>query len=464
MADATEQSITVVCTCGRKLKAPASAVGRKARCKGCGAVMTIQAEDVMTTEPVAARTSTMTASTPRTATRPAAKKPAPPPPPADDDPLSALYDLAQEEKNASQIVDDSPRCPQCISPLTPNAVICTSCGYNVRTGKALQTAKGADAPKKPWFGGSKKTATTPSGKKVEDAMAPQGSFMLGLVGCSIGGLVGGVIWFLVSWFSGYELGFIALLVGAAAGLGMQIGQKGYSSLGGGVAALVAFLSIILAKAAVVIAIVIPLMNAEDSLYDGDHDERVVDLMMEEEYAARQLDSDETSVEEDEAVMKAVEKKLAKMSKTEMDAAVARVEDATLNDDLAEYMVYAELETMKVDPGDANEVQITFAEKQAADKIAKMTVPERKAELKRLEAKEEAEYAAAAAAEAEADASAGASGDEAYSDDEESGAGGAVALAGLGLLFYIFFGGWKSILFLVLAVSLAYRTASGSASG
>lgn len=34
-------TLEVVCTCGRTLKAPASAAGRKGRCKGCGAVLTI---------------------------------------------------------------------------------------------------------------------------------------------------------------------------------------------------------------------------------------------------------------------------------------------------------------------------------------------------------------------------------------------------------------------------------------
>ncbi len=105
------------------------------------------------------------------------------------------------------------------------------------------------------------------------------------------------------------------------------------------------------------------------------------------------------------------------------------------------------------------ISLSVAEKQTADKAEKMTPVERKAELKRLEAKAEAEYAAETAAESSAASEDGESVDE----DEDSGAAGAGAMVGVGLLLYIFFGGWKSILFLVLAVSLAYRTASGSAS-
>ena len=65
----TGDKISVQCACGKKLKAPASAVGRKAKCPACGNVLTIE--------------------------------PPPPPPPAEDDPLGALYDLADAEKDAA---------------------------------------------------------------------------------------------------------------------------------------------------------------------------------------------------------------------------------------------------------------------------------------------------------------------------------------------------------------------------
>lgn len=454
MAEATEQSIVVECSCGKKLKAPASAVGRKARCKACGTILIIGADSAG----AAAGAGPAPAARRSASTRPAAQKPKDELA-DDDDPLGALYALAKEEKNADRIVDE-PRCPQCMSPLTQTAVICTSCGYNVKTGKAMKTVTDTPkAAKKPLFGmGNPKPATTPSGKQVQDAMAPQGSFMLGLLGCGLGGLVGGVIWFLIAWFSGYELGFIALLVGALAGLGMQIGQKGYSSLGGGVAAAVALLAILLAKAAVVVAVVIPILEAEDNLSDGDYDERVVDMMIDQEYAARNLDPEETTFEEDEQVWKAVDQKLSAMSDAEMKAAVTRAEDHALVTDLTEYMTWEVLEGMKIDPDDVNEAQYAMAEQRASQKVAEMTVDQRRAELKRLEAKAEAEFEAAiAAAEAEDDGE--------MSDEEEgSGVGGAVALAGMGLFMYILLGGWKSILFLFLAVSIAYKTASGGVSG
>src|SRR5687768_12011709 len=171
MAEVADQ-ITVQCACGKKLRAPRTAIGRKARCAKCGNVFTLQA----------------------------------PPPPVpkkqqeDDDGLGALYELAAEEKQASRNqVDDTPRCPQCISPLPTGGVICTNCGFNVKTGKKLQTqvagtgaapggalgAFGTAAPeqqKKGWFGRSKAS----TGKKVEDAMAPQGKFVVGFGVCAAG--------------------------------------------------------------------------------------------------------------------------------------------------------------------------------------------------------------------------------------------------------------------------------------
>ena len=43
MSDIGTDTISVKCVCGKKLKAPASAAGRKARCPKCGNVMTLEA-------------------------------------------------------------------------------------------------------------------------------------------------------------------------------------------------------------------------------------------------------------------------------------------------------------------------------------------------------------------------------------------------------------------------------------
>ena len=101
---AATATISVRCNCGKKLKAPASAVGKKAKCPGCGNVLTIQA---------------------------------PPPVKPQEDDLDALYDLADQEQKAAKQVASSTGCPKCFQPMASGAVLCTNCGYDTRTGKAI---------------------------------------------------------------------------------------------------------------------------------------------------------------------------------------------------------------------------------------------------------------------------------------------------------------------------------------
>src|SRR3954453_22236198 len=111
----TAETISVHCECGKKLKAPATAVGRKAKCPACGNVLVIT--------------------------------PPPPPEPVEDDGLGALYDLANAEQSAaaSNQVDDSPRCPKCAAEMGTGAVLCVNCGYDMRSKSKLGAATKAVA-------------------------------------------------------------------------------------------------------------------------------------------------------------------------------------------------------------------------------------------------------------------------------------------------------------------------------
>ncbi len=74
----------------------------------------------------------------------------------------------------------------------------------------------------------------------------------GFVGSIVGGLVGGFIWTSFSYGTGYELGFVAWVVGALAGYGMARASEGCTSRAAGfLAALVALVAIPCAKLAVV---------------------------------------------------------------------------------------------------------------------------------------------------------------------------------------------------------------------
>jgi hypothetical protein len=113
--------------------------------------------------------------------------------------------------------------------------------------------------------------------------------------------------------------------------------------------------------------------------------------------------------------------------------------------------------MKVDPENSSEAQDKIAHKQAEAKVAKMNATEKAAELKRLQALEEAEVQEALA---EAKAKHHGSGD---TSSESSGAGGTAMAVGFIMLVLIVFG-WKSAIFMLGALFVAYRTASGSVSG
>jgi len=130
-----ENVISVVCSCGKRLKAPPTAAGKKARCPVCKSVVVLPSNEnsigVATMEP------------PETAE----------PPPAalgsvadHDDGTDGMYDVA-EPASAAAGAPSGPACPQCHSAMDDGAVICTNCGFDTRTGKLLAVAA-APAPAK----------------------------------------------------------------------------------------------------------------------------------------------------------------------------------------------------------------------------------------------------------------------------------------------------------------------------
>ena len=157
----------------------------------------------------------------------------------EDDGLDALHELAEQEQSAATL-PDKPQCPSCRSEVEGNAVLCTNCGFNFRSGKSLATQK--EAPVLPY--------ASPKGKGKSgpvDMMAPQGSFIVGLIVAIAFGVVCCILWIVIELVTGYEIGLLATVVGWTVGLGMQIGQKGYSHRGGIAAAIIAVSAIVLPK-------------------------------------------------------------------------------------------------------------------------------------------------------------------------------------------------------------------------
>jgi uncharacterized membrane protein len=101
------------------------------------------------------------------------------------------------------------------------------------------------------------------------------------------------VWVLIAWATGYWGMLPMFIVALLAGLGMQWGQEGYSYAGGFTAAAITFVVTILARIAVVIAIVVPHMitdrmqtakqKEEQRMPDlSEYDERVVDHLLDEQ--------------------------------------------------------------------------------------------------------------------------------------------------------------------------------------
>jgi hypothetical protein len=175
-----------------------------------------------------------------------------------------LYELAEQAKAAPA---SGTACPQCGNAMDENAVLCTSCGYDTRTGKSVAAASGPVAAAGPVLAyQSNKPAKKPA--KPVDYMAPDGSLVMGIVLSAVFALVASIVWVVVAYVTGFAIGYIALLIGIAAGIGMQVGHKGYSKAGGLIAACMTILAIIVAKI-VVLETIIMRAGKNVSIFDLD---------------------------------------------------------------------------------------------------------------------------------------------------------------------------------------------------
>ncbi|MDB5292503.1 MAG: hypothetical protein JWL69_3744 [Phycisphaerales bacterium] len=141
-----------------------------------------------------------------------------------------------------------------------DAVLCVNCGYDRRTGRKVAVASVAEPAKPPPLAYARKGANKPV-----DYMAPTGSFIAGLVVSAVFALGASILWFVIALATGYAIGYIAILIGIAAGVGMQIGQKGHSRAGGIAAAAMTLGAIIVAKIAVIEVVIA--RHSQVSIFD-----------------------------------------------------------------------------------------------------------------------------------------------------------------------------------------------------
>ena len=122
-------SITVTCPeCEKQLKASSEVLGKKIRCKACGATFVGRAAK----EAAAARRQEARRQEGRQARRPEGRRPQGPPSADDDDDMKA-YGVTHEYIGR--------RCPNCTEPMDDEQVVCLECGYNTSTRERVRRVK-----------------------------------------------------------------------------------------------------------------------------------------------------------------------------------------------------------------------------------------------------------------------------------------------------------------------------------
>ncbi len=232
MAQPQADQIEVRCSCGAKLRVPATAAGRRGKCPKCGSVFTVP--------------------TPEPALEPAGV--------AADESDSLLDDLANLERSApSAAAPPAPAggagayggggilmmCPGCGAGLAAGAALCTSCGYDLKSGKRRKVA----------------AATSGSGGGRSAAILA-GTFALGCVFSGVGALIGAGIWFGVALALELQIGWIAWGLGALAGLGMHLGFRAGGQIPGLVAAGIATGGILAAKFAIFVFLLYTIVTGD----------------------------------------------------------------------------------------------------------------------------------------------------------------------------------------------------------
>jgi hypothetical protein len=141
-------AIEFACGCGKRLKAAEQHAGKRAKCNGCGQIVSIPGAKSALPSPVAAVPQKRSAPSIPTAKAVATAVPkAVPAASANhlDDFFQAEVPTALQVNAITSTRTTTPArqgvksCPGCNQTLSPSAVICINCGYNLNTGQKMKT-------------------------------------------------------------------------------------------------------------------------------------------------------------------------------------------------------------------------------------------------------------------------------------------------------------------------------------
>ena len=145
-----------------------------------------------------------------------------------------LNELSHKSRPNSVRIPNGKDCPACGASCKAEAVLCVHCGHSFEGGKKLKTKK------------SKEGAVT-----VKGAAAGTGKAVLGLVIASIVAIIFAVAWVGIVLITGYELGFVAWIMGGVIGFVTALIARTQSPGVGLAAAGISFAAWGLAKASLV---------------------------------------------------------------------------------------------------------------------------------------------------------------------------------------------------------------------
>lgn len=247
-AAATQDTMKVSCPCGKHIRVPANATGRKARCPACGGIFVIGQTPASPT--VAAQ--------PEPAVKPAPKPASTPPPPRleehreEDDGTYGWADgggslLAEAEQQPAAAAGATYKlCPNCGQTMTAEARLCVACGFDTKTGRRMQDTAVSG-------GGGGLSAV---GGVLGSAVRSGGAILLGTVLSFLGAMLGAAIWAGIAYAMHLEIGWIAVAIGGLAGSGMYLGYRNQSTLAGLIASFMAVLGIVVGKIGVFVLVVL----------------------------------------------------------------------------------------------------------------------------------------------------------------------------------------------------------------
>jgi DNA-directed RNA polymerase subunit RPC12/RpoP len=368
--------IQFACTsCGKQYRVKDDYAGKPAKCGDCGHRMRIPKPDAQATSP---------APKPKPAPKPVAK------PVSAAAPTSDLADLGSWMDEELDVAPPAPpttdgACPSCSAPMVGNAVVCVVCGHDKRSGEKLATETVAPGKRK----------KSRSGSFVGSAAG----LLLGTGLSFVGAIIGSVVWALVAYWTNYQIGWIAIGLGALAGGGMALGCRDNAGpLSGVIAAGISFVGIVFAK--------ILLVFIYATSMGGDMDftrEAVVEVIAYEQMEEQGLDEETVTDEQWEGFLSEAESQIANLS----DEQVVQHWEEIQAKQLAEFEAeQAEIAAAQTDVGETND-------------------------------------------------------DDTYVEEGDVG-GGVVALGVFAVIFLVLFSfiGIFDILFVILAMSAAYSLGSG----